>query len=234
MLEVDKVSVFYGKIRALLDVSVSVASGEVFALIGPNGAGKTTLLRSIAGLVPCAGGRISFQGNDLSRRPAYTRASLGISIVPEGRGLLRQFTVEENLRVGAYSRTDGNEVRTDFERIYELFPQLRERRRQLAGSLSGGEGQMVAIGRALMSRPRLLLMDEPSMGLMPLIIEETFKTIVSLRRQGMSILLVEQNAKKALAVADHAAVLQLGKIILRGTPDELATNDLVRKAYFGA
>lgn len=233
MLEVDRVSVSYGKIGALDGVSLDVVEGEVFSLIGANGAGKTTLLRSIMGLVKCSEGRVMFAGQDLTRQPPYVRARVGISIVPEGRGLLRQFTVEENLRAGAFPRSDGTAVRLDLERIYRMFERLRERRRQLAGSLSGGEGQMLALARALMSRPKLLLMDEPSMGLMPTMVDEIFQHIAALRSEGISVLLVEQNARKALRVADRVAAMQLGRITVRGTPSELLEDSRVKQAYFG-
>jgi branched-chain amino acid transport system ATP-binding protein len=233
VLEVDRVSVSYGKIGALDGVSLDVVEGEVFSLIGANGAGKTTLLRSIMGLVKCSEGRVMFAGQDLTRQPPYVRARVGISIVPEGRGLLRQFTVEENLRAGAFPRSDGTAVRLDLERIYRMFERLRERRRQLAGSLSGGEGQMLALARALMSRPKLLLMDEPSMGLMPTMVDEIFQHIAALRSEGISVLLVEQNARKALRVADRVAAMQLGRITVRGTPSELLEDSRVKQAYFG-
>lgn len=234
MLEVTNVSVLYGKIRALRNVSLAARSGEIFALIGANGAGKTTLLRAIIGLVPCATGRIVYDGFDLSREPTHARTRRGISIVPEGRGLFTEFSVEENLLAGAFSRGNSGEVSSDLEKVYLLFPKLKERRRQPAGALSGGEGQMLALGRALMSRPKLLLLDEPSMGLMPTLVNEIFKTVKQLRMDGMSILLVEQNAKKALKIADRVAVLQVGEVAIEGTPADVLKDDKVRKAYFGA
>ncbi len=234
MLEVRQIGVSYGKIRALRDVSVTVGSSEVFALIGANGAGKTTLLRAVMGLVPCTSGHIKFDGSELSGQPTHMRARRGISIVPEGRGLFAEFTVEENLMAGAYVRSNWNEIARDLGKVYDLYPRLGERRRQLAGGLSGGEGQMLALGRALMSKPKLLLLDEPSMGLMPSVVNEIFRTVSRLKEEGMSVLLVEQNAKKALGVADRAAVLQVGEIVLHGKPLELLSNEQVKKAYFGA
>jgi branched-chain amino acid transport system ATP-binding protein len=234
VLAIRDLSLFYGKIRALHKVSLQVNSGEVLALIGPNGAGKTTLLRAIMGVVPCSGGSIAFQNHELSGQPAYTRARLGISIVPEGRGLFPEFTVEENLLAGAFACSAASHVKADLARIYHMFPRLAERRRQLASTLSGGEGQMLALGRALMNRPQLLLLDEPSMGLMPIVVNEIFDTIASLKQESISILLVEQNAKKALAVADRVGVLQLGQIMTQGTPIQLLDDEQVRRAYFGA
>jgi branched-chain amino acid transport system ATP-binding protein len=234
VLDVRNIVVSYGKIRALRDVSLRVGSREVFALIGANGAGKTTLLRAVMGLVPCASGAIRFEGSELSGQPTYIRTRRGISIVPEGRGLFPQFTVEENLLAGAYPRSDRRQVAEDLDKVYALYSRLRERRRQLAGGLSGGEGQMLALGRALMSRPKLLLLDEPSMGLMPSVVGEIFRMVADLRNGGMSILLVEQNAKKALAVADRAAVLQVGEVVLEGEPRDLLGDEQVRRAYFGA
>jgi branched-chain amino acid transport system ATP-binding protein len=234
MLAIRDLSVFYGKIRALNRVSLDVNTGEVFALIGPNGAGKTTLLRVIMGVTPCSGGSIAFQNNQLTEQPAYARARLGISIVPEGRGLFPEFTVEENLLAGAFARSGATHVKADLGRIYQMFPKLAERRRQTASTLSGGEGQMLALGRALMARPKLLLLDEPSMGLMPIVVNEIFETIAALKQEKISILLVEQSAKKALSVADRVAVLHLGEIIAQGSPGKLLDDEQVKRAYFGA
>jgi branched-chain amino acid transport system ATP-binding protein len=234
VLAIGDLSVFYGKIRALNKVSLDVQPGEVFALIGPNGAGKTTLLRAIMGVVPCRGGSIAFSNYQLAGQPAHTRARVGISIVPEGRGLFSEFTVEENLLAGAFVRSDAIHVKMDLERIYHLFPKLKERRRQLANTLSGGEGQMLALGRALMSCPKLLLLDEPSMGLMPIVVNEIFDTIASLKQERISILLVEQSAKKALSVADRVGLLQLGCITTQGATVKLLDNEQVKRAYFGA
>jgi len=234
VLEINDITVAYGKIRALKGVSLRVGAKEVFALIGANGAGKTTLLRAVMGLVPCASGRIMFDGAELSGEPTHVRARRGISIVPEGRGLFPEFTVEENLLAGAYPRSDRSQVAQDLDEVYGRYPRLRERRRQLAGGLSGGEGQMLALGRALMSRPTLLLLDEPSMGLMPSIVGEIFRMIAGLSESGMSVLLVEQNAKKALAIADRAAVLQVGEVVLEGEPRDLLGDEQVKRAYFGA
>jgi branched-chain amino acid transport system ATP-binding protein len=227
-------SVSYGKIRALKQVSLEVHPGEVFALIGPNGAGKTTLLRAIMGVLPCVGGSIVLYNQELTGQPPHTRASLGVSIVPEGRGLFSDFTVEENLLAGAFVRSDASRVKTDLERIYHLFPKLKERRRQSANTLSGGEGQMLALGRALMNCPKLLLLDEPSMGLMPIVVNEIFEKIASLKQEKISILLVEQSAKKALSVADRVGLLQIGQIITQGSPDQLLDDEQVKRAYFGA
>jgi branched-chain amino acid transport system ATP-binding protein len=233
MLEIAQLSVLYGKIRALTDVSLTAVPGEIVAVIGANGAGKTTLLRAIMGLVPCAAGSVRFAGEELARQPAHVRPHRGIGIVPEGRGLFVDFTVEENLMAGAYCRSDRREIQGDLEKIYALYPKLKERRRQLAGGLSGGEAQMLALGRALLGRPRLLLLDEPSMGLMPVVVNEIFATIGRLRAEGMSVLLVEQNAKKALKVADRVVVLQLGSVAAHGRPAEVLQDDRVRRAYFG-
>jgi branched-chain amino acid transport system ATP-binding protein len=233
MLAIRDLSVFYGKIKALNKVSLELEPGEVFALIGPNGAGKTTLLRAIMGVTPLSGGSIAFQNHPLTEKPAYTRARFGISIVPEGRGLFPDFSVEENLLAGAFPRAGTTHVKTDLSRIYQMFPKLAERRHQTASTLSGGEGQMLALGRALMNRPKLLLLDEPSMGLMPIVVNEIFETIAALKQDKISILLVEQSAKKALSVADRVAVLHLGEIIAQGSPGKLLDDEQVKRAYFG-
>jgi branched-chain amino acid transport system ATP-binding protein len=234
VLAIRDLSVSYGKIRALKQVSLEVHPGEVFALIGPNGAGKTTLLRAIMGVLPSVGGSVVFYNQELAVQPPHTRARLGISIVPEGRGLFSDFTVEENLLAGAFPRCDASRVKIDLERIYHLFPKLKERRRQWANTLSGGEGQMLALGRALMNCPKLLLLDEPSMGLMPIVVTEIFDTIASLKQERISILLVEQSAKKALSVADRVGLLQLGRITTQGAPVKLLDDEQVKRAYFGA
>jgi branched-chain amino acid transport system ATP-binding protein len=233
MLAIRDLSVFYGKIKALNKVSLELEPGEVFALIGPNGAGKTTLLRAIMGVTPLSGGSIAFHNHPLTEKPAYTRARFGISIVPEGRGLFPDFSVEENLLAGAFPRAGTTHVKTDLSRIYQMFPKLAERRHQTASTLSGGEGQMLALGRALMNRPKLLLLDEPSMGLMPIVVNEIFETIAALKQDKISILLVEQSAKKALSVADRVAVLHLGEIIAQGSPGKLLDDEQVKRAYFG-
>jgi branched-chain amino acid transport system ATP-binding protein len=233
ILVLEKVNTFYGKIQALHDVSFTVQPGEIVTLIGSNGAGKSTTLRTISSQVQPATGRVLFKGKVISRLPAHEVVALGIAQVPEGRKIFPALTVEENLQMGAFRITDSKKNAENFARVYELFPRLKERRRQRGGTLSGGEQQMLAIGRALMSEPNLLLMDEPSMGLAPMLVELIFQSIKQLNREGITILLVEQNAKKALKVSSRGYVLQTGIITLTGTGQELLKNDTVREAYLG-
>lgn len=233
LLEVQGLAVQYGGIRAVKGLELRVQEGEVVCLIGANGAGKTTTLRALAGLIPVAAGSIRYAGTDISGLPVHRRARLGISLVPEGRGVFPRLTVAENLGMGAYSRNDGAGIAEDLERVYGLFPRLRERRTQSAGTLSGGEQQMLAIARALMSRPRLLLLDEPSMGLAPLVVARIFEIIAEVARQGVTVLVVEQNAKLALERCDKGYVMESGLITLHDTAGALLDNDQVRKAYLG-
>lgn len=233
MLEVRDIDVYYGDSQALHGVSLSVDKGEVVTLVGSNGAGKTTTLRAIAGTLPIARGELIFEGDSLRKVPAHQRPGLGIALVPEGRDLWPQLTVLENLQLGAFSREARKQLAETLAWVFELFPRLQERVKQLAGSMSGGEQQMVAIARALMSRPRLLMMDEPSLGLAPVVVSQVFATIRRLHGEGLTILLVEQNLKKALEVADRGYVVETGTISLRGTSAELLENPDVRAAYLG-
>ena len=234
MLEIKDLHVFYGAIHALKGISLTVADGELVSLIGANGAGKTTTLHAISGLLPAASGSILLDGTDLQKVPANTIIGLGMAHVPEGRHVFSRMTVEENLRMGAYILRDQKRISENLERVYGHFPRLKERRRQLAGTLSGGEQQMLSTGRALMTDPKIVLMDEPSMGLSPLLVKEIFSIIQELHKSGITILLVEQNAKMALAVSDRAYVLETGTISMEGPAAELAADDRVRKAYLGA
>lgn len=231
MLEIKDLYVSYGAVSAISGVSLHVDSGEVVSLIGANGAGKTTILHTVSGLAKALSGDIRFNGTDLLRTEPSKIVDLGLAHVPEGRHIFSQMSVEENLEMGAYSRSQGMEQ--TIEDVYRRFPRLRERRRQLAGTLSGGEQQMLAVGRALMSRPRMLLMDEPSMGLSPLLVKEIFDIIEELNKQGITILLVEQNAKMALSVSRRAYVLETGKITIEGDAKELLEDPRVKKAYLG-
>lgn len=233
MLEVKDINVYYGAIHALKGVSLTVADGELVSLIGANGAGKTTTLRTISGLLHAATGSVTLDGVDLQKAAPNKIISLGLAHVPEGRHVFARMTVEENLRMGAYSIRDQKKIAANMEMVYNHFPRLRERRRQFAGTLSGGEQQMLAIGRALMSRPKLLMLDEPSMGLAPILVEQIFEIIQSLHKSGTTILLVEQNAQMALSVADRAYVMETGAISLSGTGRELAESDQVKMAYLG-
>lgn len=233
MLDLEKVNLFYGNIHALKDVSLTVRQGELVALLGANGAGKTSTLRAISAMHPIRSGRITFEGQDLSRVPAHRFVDLGIAHCPEGRQVFGRLSVQENLMLGAFRRRDRQGIREDEEWVFSLFPVLAARRNQSAGTLSGGEQQMLAIGRALMSRPRLLLLDEPSLGLAPLIVEQIFGVIREIKEQGRTVLLVEQNAFQALGIADRAYVLETGRIILEGTPDQLLANADVKRAYLG-
>ena len=233
MLEASGISVRYGAVRALRDVSFSIARGEIVALIGANGAGKSTTLNALSGLVPLKSGSIRFEGEEISRLAPHQIVRRGISQVPEGRRIFANMTVEENLELGAYIRSDKPGIRKDIDKVFERFPRLGERRKQIAGTLSGGEQQMLAIGRGLMSQPRLLLLDEPSMGLAPLLVKEIFSIIKEINASGTTILLVEQNANMALSIAHQAYVLETGRIILSGSAKELAESEEVRKAYLG-
>jgi branched-chain amino acid transport system ATP-binding protein len=234
LLEVRDLTVRYGKAQALKNLNLGVADGEVIALIGANGAGKTTLLRTISGLKSAAGGEITFLGQRINGVPPHEIVARGIAHVPEGRIVFGPMTVIDNLRMGAYLRKDKKAVERDLERMYEHFPRLKERRRQLSESLSGGEQQMLAVARALMAAPKLLLMDEPSMGLSPIMVEEVGQIVTNIRESGLSVLLVEQNANLALSLADRAYVLEVGSIVLEGPSRSVATNDIVKKAYLGA
>ena len=232
ILSVENLNVYYGAIHAIKGVSFDVNEGEVVTLIGANGAGKSTTLQTVSGFLRSRTGSIKFCGEEISRLPSYKIVERGLAQVPEGRRIFLQMSVQENLEMGAYTKNQSG-VAADLEDVYNRFPRLRERRRQIAGTLSGGEQQMLAIGRALMSHPKLLMLDEPSMGLAPILVEQIFDIIRELHRSGTTILLVEQNAQMALSVADRAYVLETGKISLSGTGAELAASDSVRKAYLG-
>jgi branched-chain amino acid transport system ATP-binding protein len=233
LLAVEKVHTYYGSIEALKGITIEVHEGEIVTLIGANGAGKSTMLRSINGLNHPRRGSIVFRGKDITREPPHDVVRLGISQSPEGRKLFPRMSVLENLEMGAFQRRDRSELRSDLERVYALFPRLSERKQQRAGTLSGGEQQMVAIGRALMAHPRLLLLDEPSMGLAPIFVERVFETIVEINQQGTTILLVEQNAMMALEVASRGYVLETGKVVLADEAKALLRNEQVRKTYLG-
>jgi branched-chain amino acid transport system ATP-binding protein len=233
LLEVEDLRVAYGKIEAVKGISFTVEAGQVVTLIGTNGAGKTTTLRTLSGLLKPIGGRVVFDGKPLTRLPAHKIVALGLAHSPEGRHIFPRLSIEQNLQLGAYLRKDSAGITKDIERAYELFPILGERRRQAAGTLSGGEQQMLAMGRALMSQPKLLMLDEPSMGLSPIMMQKIMSTIVELKSQGTTILLVEQNAQAALSLADQAHVMEIGTIKLSGTGQELLHDEGVRKTYLG-
>lgn len=233
MLKVENLSVSYGVIAAVKGVSFEVGQGEIVALIGANGAGKTTILQTITGLIAPYGGSIHFDGADLLKTPAHKIVSLGMAHVPEGRRIFQELSVLENLRLGAFTRKDKKEIEDSLEMVYARFPRLKERRTQIAGTLSGGEQQMLAMGRALMSRPKIILMDEPSMGLSPLLVSEVFDIIREINSAGTTVLVVEQNARKVLSIADRAYVLETGKIVLEGNAADLLNDDSVKKAYLG-
>ena len=233
MLEVKDLNVYYGMIHAIRDVSFEVNEGEIIALIGANGAGKTTILHTISGLIAPKTGHILFENTDLTRIPAHKVVSLGMAQVPEGRRVFSQMSVLQNLKMGAFTRSDKSEVEATLELVYKRFPRLRERKNQPAGTLSGGEPQMLAMGRALMSHPKIILMDEPSMGLSPILVNEIFDIIRSVNESGTTVLLVEQNAKKALMIANRAYVLETGSIASSGDAKELMNDDSIRKAYLG-
>ncbi|MBQ8576895.1 MAG: ABC transporter ATP-binding protein [Clostridia bacterium] len=233
LLTVENLEVCYGLIRAIKGVSFHVDEGEIVSLIGANGAGKTTIMHAVCNLIPKAAGTVSFMGNDITETAAHKLVPMGIAQVPEGRRIFQELTVAENLRLGAYTRSDKKEIEETREKMYERFPILKERAKQIAGTLSGGEQQMLAMSRALMSHPKLLLLDEPSMGLSPLYVNIIFDMIKQVNAEGTTVLLVEQNAKKALAIADRAYVLEIGKIARTGTGAELLADDSIRRAYLG-
>ena len=233
MLEIKDLEVFYGMIQAIKGISFEVNQGEVIALIGANGAGKTTTLQTITGMLQAKKGHIIFEGTDITKVPGHKIVSMGMAHVPEGRRVFSHLTVSENLKLGAFTRKDKNEIEETLQKVYKSFPRLEERKNQLAGTLSGGEQQMLAMGRALMSKPRIILMDEPSMGLSPIFVEEIFRIIREISAAGTTVLLVEQNAKKALSIADRAYVLETGNIVLSGDAEELMNNESIKKAYLG-
>ena len=233
LLEVKNLDVHYGVIQAIKDISFEVNEGEIVTLIGANGAGKTTTMQSIIGLIHPTRGEIYYDGQMINGIPSHKIVKLGMTQVPEGRRIFSELTVYENLVMGAYTRRDKDGVEKDFKDIYELFPRLEERKNQIAGTLSGGEQQMLAMGRAIMSRPKLLMLDEPSMGLSPLLVDQVFDIIRDINRDGTTVLLVEQNAKKSLEISNRAYVLENGKIVLSGTGKELSESEMVRKAYLG-
>jgi branched-chain amino acid transport system ATP-binding protein len=233
LLALERLAVAYGGIQAVKGIDLDVRDGELVCLIGANGAGKTTTLKGICGLLPVKSGTIRYAGDDITGVPSYRLVRRGLAMVPEGRGMFGALTIEENLAMGAYARTDRAAVRADAERVFALFPRLKERRRQTAGTLSGGEQQMLAMARALMSRPRLLLLDEPSMGLAPLMVQKVFETIIAVAKEGVTMLLIEQNARLALEVSDRGYVMESGEITLEGPAPALLHDPKVRAAYLG-
>ena len=233
MLEVNNLEVYYGVICALRGISFEVNEGEIVSLIGANGAGKTTMMQSIVGLIPKRAGSVSFMGKDISKTPCHKIVKLGMTQVPEGRRIFQELSVYENLMMGAYTTRDKQVFKKDLESIFERFPRLAERRNQIAGTLSGGEQQMLAMSRAIMCHPKLLMLDEPSMGLSPLLVDQVFDIIKDINKDGTTVLLVEQNAGKSLAISDRAYVMENGSIVLSGTGAELASSEKVRKAYLG-
>jgi len=233
LLELKRLHVAYGGIQAVKGIDLTVEQGELVCLIGANGAGKTTTLKGITGLQPVKSGSIHYNGEDITGKPAFQLVRKGLSMVPEGRGVFGALTIDENLAMGAYTRDDVAAIREDTERVFALFPRLKERRRQTAGTLSGGEQQMLAMGRAMMSRPKLLLLDEPSMGLAPLMVQKVFETVLTIAREGVTILLIEQNAKLALEVSRRGYVMESGEITLSGIARELLSDEKVRAAYLG-
>ena len=233
MLKVNDLQVYYGVIQALKGICFEVNEGEVIALIGANGAGKTTILHTITGLIEAKAGTVEFEGKDITKMPGHKSVTLCMAHVREGRRVFADLTVYENLKMGAYTRSDKNEIAQSLEMVYKRFPRLKERKNQLAGTLSGGEQQMLAMGRALMSKPKIILMDEPSMGLSPIFVNEIFDIIREVSEAGTTVLLVEQNAKKALSIADRAYVLETGNIVLEGDAKELMNDESVKKAYLG-
>ena len=233
MLTVENLEVNYGVIKAIRGISLEVNEGEIISLIGANGAGKTTTLHTITGLLPAKSGKVTFNGRDLTHVPAHKIVSMGMAHVPEGRRVFQQLTVQDNLLLGAYTRKEKGEISDSLESVFDRFPRLKERRRQIAGTLSGGEQQMLAIGRALMSRPRMLLLDEPSMGLSPILVQEILSCVTEVNRDGTTVLLVEQNAKMALSISNRAYVLETGLISLEGSARELLDNEQVKQAYRG-
>ena len=233
LLEVTDLSVYYGVIQALNHISFEVNEGEIVTLIGANGAGKTTTMQSIMGMLGSKSGSVRYQGQEITKLSTHRIVSLGMTQVPEGRRIFQELTVYENLLMGAYIEKDARKIKEDMEEIYERFPRLKERKSQIAGTLSGGEQQMLAMGRALMSHPKLLLLDEPSMGLSPLLVDQVFAIIKEIHKAGTTVLLVEQNANKSLAISDRAYVLETGKIVLSGTGAELLQSEEIKKAYLG-
>ena len=233
LLELKDLQVAYGGIQAVKGIDLSVDQGELVCLIGANGAGKTTTLKGITGLQPIKSGKIHYAGEDITGKPAFQLVRKGLSMVPEGRGVFGALTIEENLAMGAYARDDRAAIKDDVERVFGLFPRLKERRKQTAGTLSGGEQQMLAMGRALMSRPKLLLLDEPSMGLAPLMVQKVFETVMAVSKEGVTILLIEQNAKLALEVSSRGYVMESGEITLKGKAKQLLSDPKVRAAYLG-
>ena len=233
LLELKDLQVAYGGIQAVKGIDLHVDQGELVCLIGANGAGKTTTLKGITGLQPVKSGKIHYAGEDITGKPAFQLVRKGLSMVPEGRGVFGALTIEENLAMGAYARDDRAAIKDDIERVFALFPRLKERRKQTAGTLSGGEQQMLAMGRAIMSRPKLLLLDEPSMGLAPLMVQKVFETVVAISREGVTILLIEQNAKLALEVSSRGYVMESGEITLQGQAKQLLSDPKVRAAYLG-
>ena len=233
MLEVNDLQVYYGVICALKGISFQVEQGQIVSLIGANGAGKTTMMQSIVGLIPKRAGTVTFEGKDITKTPCHKIVHLGMTQVPEGRRIFQELSVYENLLMGAYTVKDQQRFKQDLESIYERFPRLAERKNQIAGTLSGGEQQMLAMGRAIMCHPRLLMLDEPSMGLSPLLVDQVFDIIKDINKDGTTVLLVEQNAGKSLAISDKAYVMENGKIVLSGTGAELAASEKVKKAYLG-
>ncbi len=233
LLEINDLHVNYGMISALKGISFEVNEGEVIALIGANGAGKTTTLHAVTGLIPAKSGSIKLGGKELTKMPAHKIVQMGMAHVPEGRRIFQQLSVLDNLKLGAYTRKDKSNIDKDMKMVYERFPRLAERKSQIAGTLSGGEQQMLAMGRALMSNPKIIVMDEPSMGLSPILVSEIFDIITSIRKDGTTVLLVEQNAKKALSIADRAYVLETGKIVLSGKASDLINDESIKKAYLG-
>lgn len=233
MLEIKNLEVYYGVIQAIKGISFEVNEGEVIALIGANGAGKTTTLHAVTGLIPVKAGEIIFEGKNVTKTPGHKIVSMGMAHVPEGRRVFAQLSVYQNLKMGAYTRKDKDEIGRNLEMVYKRFPRLEERKNQMAGTLSGGEQQMLAMGRALMSQPKIILMDEPSMGLSPIFVNEIFDIIKEVSAAGTTVLLVEQNAKKALSIADRAYVLETGRITLQGDAKELMNDESVKKAYLG-
>jgi branched-chain amino acid transport system ATP-binding protein len=233
LLELKELQVAYGGIQAVKGIDLHVDEGELVCLIGANGAGKTTTLKGITGLQPIKSGKIHYAGEDITGRPAFQLVRKGLSMVPEGRGVFGALTIEENLAMGAYARDDRAAIKDDVERVFALFPRLKERRKQTAGTLSGGEQQMLAMGRAIMSRPKLLLLDEPSMGLAPLMVQKVFETVVAVSKEGVTILLIEQNAKLALEVSGRGYVMESGEITLQGNAKQLLSDPKVRAAYLG-
>lgn len=233
MLDIKGLEVYYGVIQAIKEVSFEVNEGEVIALIGANGAGKTTILHTITGLLEARKGSVMFNGQDITKVPAHKIVSMGMAHVPEGRRVFANLTVLQNLKMGAFTRKDKDEIEDSLQNVYRRFPRLKERQNQIAGTLSGGEQQMLAMGRALMSHPKIILMDEPSMGLSPIFVNEIFDIIKEVSAGGTTVLLVEQNARKALSISDRAYVLETGRIVLEGNADELLNNDSIKKAYLG-